>query len=259
MGLWVGVYRKANTKWSPLLRQCEQRTRGAIRSLGRGIPGTRAALFSDPAHSLARKEAKFDQATAANSSPVLLDSRPAASKRLQTAGTESLETIILSHRCGPIIIVQSNRKMPKQKSTGFNPKKEVSVMAWIENDQGSALLVRQAAGQRLWTLPGGKVKRNESLESALKREVREETGLSVRASEYLQIYDRPKRGAITILFRVLVQRRAARMHFPAEEISDLGFFDRLPTNATPSAKFFWKDPPESHSWPRSSHQKRTRL
>jgi len=26
-------------------------------------------------------------------------------------------------------------------------------MAWIENDQGSALLVRQAAGQRLWTLP----------------------------------------------------------------------------------------------------------
>jgi len=65
------------------------------------------------------------------------------------AGPETLETIILSHRCGPTIIVQSNRKMPKQKSTGFNPKKEVSVMAWIENDQGSALLVRQAAGQRL--------------------------------------------------------------------------------------------------------------
>jgi hypothetical protein len=38
------------------------------------------------------------------------------------------------------------------------------------------------------------------------------------------------------------------MHFPAEEIADLGFFDRLPTNATPSAKFFWrsKDIPESH-------------
>jgi hypothetical protein len=44
------------------------------------------------------------------------------------------------------------------------------------------------------------------------------------------------------------------MHFPAEEISDLGFFDRLPTNATPSAKFFWKDLPESHSWPRTRHQ-----
>ena len=119
-------------------------------------------------------------------------------------------------------------------------------MAWIENDGGSLLLVRQAAGQKPWTLPGGKVKRNESLERALKREVREETGLSVRASEYLQMYDRPKRGAITILFRVLVQRQIDRMHFPAEEIADLGFFDRLPANATPSAKFFWRDFPKSH-------------
>src|SRR6267143_2534767 len=145
-------------------------------------------------------------------------------------------------------MVRSNRRMPRKKSTRFNPKKEVSVMAWIENDQGSVLLVRQVAGQKLWTLPGGKVKRNESLERALKREVREETGLSIRAADYLQMYDRPKRGAITILFRVLVQRQTVRMHFPAEEIADLGFFDRLPTNATPSAKFFWnsKGLPESH-------------
>ncbi len=130
--------------------------------------------------------------------------------------------------------------MPKKKPSRFNPKKEVSVMAWIENDQGSFLLVRQAVGQKLWTFPGGKVRRNESLERALKREVREETGLSIRASEYLQMYDRPERGAITILFRVLMQRQAARMHFPADEIADLGFFERLPTNATPSAKFFWR-------------------
>jgi ADP-ribose pyrophosphatase YjhB (NUDIX family) len=130
--------------------------------------------------------------------------------------------------------------MPKKKRVRFNPKKEVSVMAWIENDQGSLLLVRQAAGQKLWALPGGKVRRNESLEHALKREVREETGLTVKAAVYLQIYDRPKRGAIAILFRVLVQRQAARTHFPADEIADLGFFDRPPTNATPSAKFFWK-------------------
>jgi 8-oxo-dGTP diphosphatase len=130
--------------------------------------------------------------------------------------------------------------MAKKKRARFNPKKEVSVLAWIEDDQSSVLLVRQAAGQNLWTLPGGKVKRNESLERALRREVLEETGLSVKTSKYLQLYDRPKRGAITILFRVLVKRQTARMHFPAEEIADLGFFDRLPTNSTPSAKFFWK-------------------
>ena len=122
-------------------------------------------------------------------------------------------------------------------------------MAWIENDQGSLLFVRQAAGLKLWALPGGKVRRNESLESALKREVREETGLTVKAAVYLQIYDRPKRGAIAILFRVLVQRQAVRMHFAGEEIADIGFFDRLPRNVTPSAKYFWKSK-DSDKWHR---------
>ena len=130
--------------------------------------------------------------------------------------------------------------MAKKKRASFNPKKEVSVMAWIEDDEGSVLLVRQVVGQKLWTLPGGKVKRNESLRRALKREVQEETGLGVAAIGYHQMYDRPKRGAVTILFKVSVKRHGARMHFPAAEIADIGFFNRLPSNATPSAKFFWK-------------------
>ena len=112
-------------------------------------------------------------------------------------------------------------------------------MAWIQDDRSSVLLVRQFAGRKFWTLPGGKVRRNESLSQALKREVREETGLRVRAIVYQQMYDRPKRGAITILLKVSVHRGTARMQFPREEIVDLGFFDRLPPNATPSAKFFW--------------------
>jgi len=112
-------------------------------------------------------------------------------------------------------------------------------MAWIQDDRSSVLLVRQFAGRKFWTLPGGKVRRNESLSHALKREVREETGLRVRAIVYQQMYDRPKRGAITILFKVSVHRGTTRMQFPREEIVDLGFFDRLPPNATPSAKFFW--------------------
>jgi 8-oxo-dGTP pyrophosphatase MutT (NUDIX family) len=53
-------------------------------------------------------------------------------------------------------------------------------MAWIEDSDQNILLVRQAAGLKLWTLPGGKVKSGESLVKALKREVHEETGLRVQ-------------------------------------------------------------------------------
>ena len=122
----------------------------------------------------------------------------------------------------------------------FNPKKEVSVLAWIEDDQGGVLFVRQALGRRHWTLPGGKVKQSESLKSALSREVREETGLAAATCSYRQMYDRPKRGAITILFRVMVKRHATRLLFPTQEIADLAFFRHLPVPATPSARFFWK-------------------
>ena len=42
---------------------------------------------------------------------------------------------------------------------------------WVEDLDQGVLLVRQTPGLKLWTLPGGKVKRGESLVKALKREV----------------------------------------------------------------------------------------
>jgi len=57
---------------------------------------------------------------------------------------------------------------PKSKIARTHPTKEVSVMAWIEDAEQKVLFVRQALGLRLWTLPGGKVKRGESLVKALR-------------------------------------------------------------------------------------------
>jgi len=58
-------------------------------------------------------------------------------------------------------------------------------MAWIEDSDQNILLVRQSTGLKLWTLPGGKVKRGESLVKALKREVYEETALRVQIGSLL--------------------------------------------------------------------------
>ena len=57
----------------------------------------------------------------------------------------------------------------------------VGVGAVIWNGDGQVLLIRRTKAPRAgqWSLPGGKVEQGESLEQALRREVREETGLEV--------------------------------------------------------------------------------
>jgi len=114
-------------------------------------------------------------------------------------------------------------------------------MAWIENAYGELLLVRQAKGNRRWALPGGKVKRFESLKAALKREVREETGLKVLAAEPIDFYDRYGSGNVTVLFKARVSRPTGGLKIKETvEILEGDFKEMLPANSTPSAKYFWR-------------------
>ena len=109
-------------------------------------------------------------------------------------------------------------------------------MALIEDAFGRVLLVKQTAGKRLWTLPGGKVKEGESLSAALRREVSEEVGLKIKRMRLADVYDRPEKLALTILYRVFLE--PGEFKPKRSEIEEVKFQVKLPARATPSAKYF---------------------
>src|SRR6202790_3358034 len=110
---------------------------------------------------------------------------------------------------------------PRPKITRARPTKEVSVMALIEDAEQNVLLVRQAMGLRLWTLPGGEVKRGESLVKALRRELYEETGLRAQIGSLLGVLDRRDKDAITLLFAAVPNKSSIKVKQNKEIKKDL--------------------------------------
>lgn len=75
----------------------------------------------------------------------------------------------------------------------------VSVLAFIEQEK-RILLVRQGTGNKYWTLPGGLVEAGESLEQAVIREVKEETGLLVSVGRLVGVYSKLAEDAVALTF-----------------------------------------------------------
>jgi ADP-ribose pyrophosphatase YjhB (NUDIX family) len=59
-------------------------------------------------------------------------------------------------------------------------------------EQGRALLIRRGSEPLLgeWSIPGGMLELGETLEEGVARELREETGLTIRVIELIEVFDR---------------------------------------------------------------------
>jgi 8-oxo-dGTP diphosphatase len=86
-------------------------------------------------------------------------------------------------------------------SLGAGPARHsVSVTGVLVDDKGRALLTRRRDNRR-WEPPGGVLELAESIEDGLRREVREETGLSVDPVALTGVYKNMARGIIGLVFR----------------------------------------------------------
>jgi ADP-ribose pyrophosphatase YjhB (NUDIX family) len=131
--------------------------------------------------------------------------------------------------------------MPVRKRS--TARKEVSVMAWITGPKGSVLMVKQSRAKKLWALPGGKVRARESLERAVRREVREETGQTLGEGQWIEIFDRSRKANVTFLYvaslknGALAEKKA--LLFRSQEIAAVAWQRRRPVRCTISANYFW--------------------
>ena len=70
----------------------------------------------------------------------------------------------------------------------FRTAPRMGAAAVIVDEGGQVLLVKLTYGRRNWELPGGNTEPGESAEETALREVREETGLRVRAVRLTSVY-----------------------------------------------------------------------
>lgn len=132
----------------------------------------------------------------------------------------------------------ARRRKPRPNKIRPASAKEVSVLAWIQDAYGNVLLIQQAGGKEAWSLPGGKVRSTEPLKRALRRELREEIGLTLVSGRIIDLFDRPQRSALAVLFQTTL--RKGRLRLGEKEIKQAAFVGKLPKNATPSVRYFWK-------------------
>jgi phosphoglycolate phosphatase-like HAD superfamily hydrolase/ADP-ribose pyrophosphatase YjhB (NUDIX family) len=88
------------------------------------------------------------------------------------------------------VLEQNNLRLkPAAKNFKETHPPLATVGALIFNGAGEVLMIRTHKWSNLWGIPGGKIKWGEPSEAALRREIKEETGLDVTDIEFVLVQD----------------------------------------------------------------------
>ena len=120
----------------------------------------------------------------------------------------------------------------------LQPKFTASVAAVITNGRGEVLLLDHVLRPKSgWGMPGGFIDPNEQPETALSREIREETGLELSDVSLLRV--RVIKRHIEIIFTA---RSEGKGEIKSREITELRWFDpdRLPPEMSHDQQFLIK-------------------
>ncbi|HOK35621.1 MAG TPA: NUDIX hydrolase [Candidatus Pacearchaeota archaeon] len=113
--------------------------------------------------------------------------------------------------------------MNKKRKISKKPRSPILTVSGMILNRNNILLVKRAIYPFLgyWTLPGGHVEYGETTEHALKREMKEELGISVKIKELFGVYSNPKRDpryhTVSVVYLCEKRKGKIKLNFEASE------------------------------------------
>ena len=117
----------------------------------------------------------------------VLDKREIIHQILATHGLVPAETAFVGDMTHDVETARHGGISSIAVLTGYNHAETVGAL--IHDGNGHVLMIRTHKWGDRWGIPGGKIERGESSTDALRREIREETGLELRDIEFALVQD----------------------------------------------------------------------
>ncbi len=105
----------------------------------------------------------------------------------------------------------------------FFPKVNLAIIAILTNDKNQICLVNQNGDSRYKVLIAGYVKPNETLEECVKREIKEEVGIDVNHSHYLNSYFYDSKQVLMVGYNAKTAQ--TEFHIDPNEIDHVNWYE----------------------------------